>query len=106
MACVFCEIIAGREPGSIRYEDDDVIVIDNHMRWAPVMMLAMPKKHVSQEELWKSHMAKVGPVAVKMGEEHCPNGFRLVSNFGRDAMQTQGHGHVHILGGFYLGPYA
>ena len=106
MSCVFCEIIARREPGNIRYEDDDVIVFDNRMRWTPVMMLAMLKQHVSQEELWEEHMDKVGPIAIKMGKEHCPNGYRLISNFGRDAMQSQSHGHIHILGGFYLGPYA
>ena len=104
-SCIFCAIILGHEPGTIRYEDDDVIVIDNRMRWTPVMMLAMSKKHLTQEELW-ADMAKVGAVALSIGEEHCPDGFRLVSNFGRDAMQSQGHGHIHILGGMYLGPYA
>lgn len=106
MACVFCDIIARKEPGNIRYEDDDVIVIDNRMRWAPVMLLVMPKNHVSQEELWEGYMEKVGRVAVKLGEELCPNGFRFISNFGHDAMQSQHHGHVHILGGLHLGPYA
>ena len=105
MECVFCEIVAGREPSTVRYEDDEIIVIDNRMRWAPVMMLVMPKKHMSQEELWRD-MDRVGKVAVDIGEEYCPNGFRLISNFGRDAMQSQDHGHVHILGGMYLGPYA
>ena len=46
MYCVFCEIVAKREPAKVRYEDDDVMVIDNILRWAPVMMLAMPKKHM------------------------------------------------------------
>ena len=105
MPCVFCEIIARREPGKIRYEDDEVIVIDNRIRWAPVMLLAMPKAHMTQQEFWKSNMAKVGAVAVQMGEKYCPNGFRLLSNFGQDAMQSQDHGHVHIVGGFFLGPY-
>jgi len=41
-----------------------------------------------------------------MGEKHCPGGFRLVSNFGRDAMQSQEHAHVHVLGGTFLGEYA
>jgi len=104
MSCAFCEIIARRAPGAIRYEDDEVIVIDNIMRWTPVMMLAMPKAHLTQEELWRA-MGRVGEVAVEVGRRFCPNGFRLLSNFGRDAMQSQEHGHVHILGGFYLGPY-
>lgn len=105
MACVFCEIIARRSPAAIRYEDDDVIVFDNIMRWTPVMMLVMPKKHMSQRELWLD-MSKVGEVAVRVGEQFCPEGFRLLSNFGHDAMQSQAHAHVHVLGGSYLGPYA
>ena len=35
----------------------------------------------------------------------CPGGFRLLTNFGYDAMQSQEHGHLHILGGTYLGHY-
>ena len=34
-----------------------------------------------------------------------PGGFRLTSNFGYDAMQSQEHGHLHILGGTFLGHY-
>ncbi|MSQ25756.1 MAG: HIT domain-containing protein [Dehalococcoidia bacterium] len=105
MPCVFCEIVAKREPASIRYEDDDVIVIDNILRWAPVMLLAIPKRHISQQELWEN-MGSVGAAAIRVGEELCPNGYRLISNLGRDAMQSQPHGHIHILGGFHLGPYA
>lgn len=105
MYCVFCEIIARRQPANIRYEDDDVIVIDNVLNWAPVMLLAMPKKHIPQQELWRD-MGKVGEAAVKMGEELCPNGYRLISNIGSDAMQSQSHAHVHILGGAFLGHYA
>ena len=104
--CVFCEIIAGREPGTVRYQDDDVIIFDNILRWAPVMMMAMPKQHIAQQDLWKSGMLqKVSTAAVTLAEELCPNGFRLLSNFGPDALQTQHHAHIHILGGFHLGPY-
>jgi diadenosine tetraphosphate (Ap4A) HIT family hydrolase len=35
----------------------------------------------------------------------CPGGFRLLTNFGYDAMQSQEHGHLHILGGTFLGHY-
>ena len=34
-------------------------------------------------------LATVSRVAVQMGEAHCPGGFRLVSNFGPHAMQSQ-----------------
>ncbi len=103
--CVFCEIVARREPAFILYETDDVIVIRNRLRWVPVMLLSMPKQHRTQVELW-GDMDEVGAAAVQMGQEHCPGGFRLLSNFGFDAMQSQEHAHVHVIGGAYLGEYA
>jgi histidine triad (HIT) family protein len=103
--CVFCDIIDGREPADILYRDDDVIVFRNVLRWVPVMLLAAPVRHLRQHELWRD-MAKVAAVAVEMGERHCPSGFRLLSNFGFDALQSQEHAHVHVIGGTYLGHYA
>ena len=71
------------------------------------MLLAMPKRHMTQAELWTDPVAaRVSRAAVEIGAQHCPNGFRLLTNFGRDAMQSQEHGHLHILGGVSLGPYA
>ncbi len=107
VGCKFCEIVSRRSPATIRYEDDEIIVIDNVLQWAPVMLLVMPKAHLSQKELWSNGtMARVGRAAVEMGEQFCPTGYRLLSNFGHDAMQSQEHGHLHVLGGMYLGPYA
>lgn len=103
--CVFCEIIAGREPAEVLYRDEDVIVFRNVLRWVPVMLLAVPVRHMRQHELWRD-MAKVAAVAVQMGERYCPSGFRLLSNFGFDALQSQEHAHVHVIGGTYLGHYA
>ncbi len=103
--CVFCNIVAGTEPGTILYQDDEIIVIRNILRWVPVMLLAMTKKHTTQDELWAGYMGKIAPIAAEIGRELCPNGFRLLSNFGYDAVQSQEHGHVHILGGTYLGHY-
>ncbi len=104
MYCTFCSIVAGEEPATIRYQDEDVIVIDNILGWAPVMLLVMPKRHMSQSDMWRT-LGRIGFVAVEMGSKYCPRGFRVLSNFGGDAMQSQDHGHVHVLGGTYLGPY-
>jgi len=104
--CIFCRIVAGQEPADILYEDEDVIVFRNVLRWVPVMLLALPKQHLTQSELWASMIGKVAPIAARMGEQHCPSGFRLLSNFGFDAMQSQEHGHIHVIGGTYLGHYA
>ena len=56
-------------------------------------------------EMWIEG-GRVGEIAVRMGQEHCPGGFRLLSNFGHDAMQSQEHAHVHVIGGMFLGEYA
>ena len=105
--CTFCRIIARTEPARIVYEDDDVIVFHNVLGWVPVMLLAVPKQHMAQVELWQSPtMAKVSRVAAEMGVQHCPRGFRILSNFGADAMQSQPHAHVHVIGGTFLGEYA
>ncbi len=96
--CTFCNIVAGTERAQVFYEDDDVLVFRNLLRWVEVMLLAVPKRHLSQEELW-ADLGGVGRAAAAMGRRYCPNGFRLVSNFGPDALQSQMHAHVHVLGG-------
>ncbi len=103
--CVFCNIVAGTEPANVIYEDDKVLVIQNILRWVPVMLLAMTKEHRTQQELWDD-IGDVGRIAAKIGAQLCPDGFRLLSNFGYNAMQSQEHGHLHIVGGTHLGPYA
>lgn len=104
--CVFCNIVAGREPANVIYEDANYIVIQNVLRWAPIMLLAMTKEHRTQKQLWSADIGEVGRIAAEIGEVFCPRGYRLLSNFGYDAMQSQEHGHLHIVGGTHLGPYA
>ena len=105
--CVFCDIIADRSPARVRYLDEDIIVIVNKLTWVPLMLLVMPKKHMMQSEMWSSDlMSKLGSVAVDMGWWLAPKGFRILSNFGRDGMQSQSHGHIHVIGGTHLGEYA
>ena len=107
MECTFCEIVAGKAPATVHYQDEDIIVISNKLQWVPVMLLAMPKAHMRQSELWQDPiMEKMGQVLVEMGNRLAPGGFRVLSNFGRDALQTQEHGHIHLLGGTHLGLYA
>ncbi len=104
--CVFCDIIAGNRPREIRYENDDFVVFRNALAWAPVMWLVAPRRHMSQCEFWQSpSFLGAARLAVEIGDEDAPNGFRIVSNFGDDAAQSQPHGHLHVLGGADLGLY-
>ncbi len=104
--CVFCDIVARKAPARIEYEDNDVLVFHNQLDWADVMLLAIPKQHLYQGELWTSDvMANVARAAVDAGARMCPNGFRLLSNFGPHAMQSQPHAHVHVVDARYLRAY-
>jgi len=104
--CVFCNIINGTEVATVLYEDNEIIAFNNLLDWVPVMILVIPKKHFTQTELWTNAIAsKVTQLAVNLGGKYCPNGFRLLCNFGKDAMQSQSHGHLHVLGGTHMGPY-
>ena len=105
--CVFCQIVAGKSPARFRYSDQAIIVIVNKLTWVPLMLLVMPKEHLTQIEMWSSGLlTRLGSVAVDMGAMYAPNGFRILSNFGYEGMQSQSHGHLHVIGGIHLGPYA
>ena len=83
------------------------MVFRNLLRWVPVMLLAVPKRHMTQSQLWTDPIiAKVAAGAAQIGAQQWPNGFRLLANFGPDALQTLEHGHMHIVGGMHLGSYA
>lgn len=103
--CVFCEIIAGREPAEVWHRDERLIVFVNHLRWLRVQLLIVPIEHKTQEEFWRDDMECASALAVELGKQHAPGGFRVLSNFGEDGMQSQPHGHLHLLGGRPLGMY-
>ena len=105
--CTFCDIVAGWLPSRMPYQDDEFVVFHNQLDWAPVMLLVVPREHMTQSELWDSGqvMARIAALARRMGKERSPNGYRILSNFGPDALQTQQHGHLHVIGGAYLGHY-
>ena len=106
-SCTFCSIVAGELPARVFHEEEDFIVFQNRLTWVPVMLLVVPKVHMNQQELWtdRDRIARIGELAVRVGETFCPGGFRILSNFGRQALQSQPHAHVHVVGGTELGPY-
>lgn len=101
--CIFCMIKDGNIPSSKVYEDDKIFVFNDVDPQAPVHMLMIPKKHIASldhtseedEALLGYMMNKIKDVAKIAGLE---NGYRVVVNCGKDAMQTVFHIHIHILG--------
>ncbi|MEN9406342.1 MAG: hypothetical protein RLZ12_626 [Bacillota bacterium] len=104
MGCVFCEIVAKKVPAKVVYEDDDLLVFPDIAPAAPVHLLLIPKKHiVSIGEAREEDVLLLGKILIVAGKvaklSKLTQGFRLVSNIGRDGGQTVFHLHVHLLGG-------
>ena len=101
--CIFCMIGRGDLVASKVYEDDQVVAFDDIAPQAPVHVLIVPKKHYASMsdkvplQLMASLFAVVPEVAKAKGIEE--TGYREIVNNGREANQTVGHLHVHVLGG-------
>lgn len=107
--CLFCKIIKGDIPSSKVYEDEFVYGFKDINPEAPIHILIVPKKHISsiadlkdedKEYVWRIHKA-INEIAKEQGFSE--NGFRVISNCGKDAGQTVMHLHYHLLAGTKFG---
>lgn len=111
--CLLCGISAGKPRLEKLYEDDLVYAIDMPVdsKWhlAPVHFMVIPHRHVkSALEMTDDDAAVAGrllSVAAKLAREKgvAQSGFRLATNAGPDANQTEFHFHLHCIGGRQLG---
>ena len=104
MDCLFCKIIAGDIPSTKVYEDELVYAFRDINPQAPTHILVIPKAHIdsvngvtAENSAVVAHIFEVIPKIA--AEEGLTNGYRVVSNCGKDAGQTVFHLHFHILGG-------
>lgn len=103
--CLFCRIAAGEVPATKVHEDDLVLAIRDVSPQAPVHVLLMPREHVvSARDLGESDGAMLGrlfDVAARIAADEgvADDGYRLVTNVGREAGQSVSHLHFHLLGG-------
>lgn len=102
--CVFCRIRDGELPSTKVYEDDRVLAFKDINPQAPVHILVIPKKHIpSLAEVGEEDRELLGHlqwVIRRVAEEAgLQDGFRVVVNTGRRALQTVYHLHYHVLGG-------
>ena len=100
--CLFCRIIAGEIPSNKVYENDAVYAFRDINPQAPVHVLIVPKKHFRNILECDADPAAalcdaIRVVAKQEGVDE--NGFRIISNCGRDGAQSVEHLHIHLLGG-------
>ena len=109
MACLFCDIAAGRRPSRTVRSDERVVAFHDIRPQAPTHVLVVPRKHVTTLlDLEPGDDALVGEMVrtardvardLGLGER----GFRLAFNCGDDAGYSVDHIHLHLLGGRPLG---
>ena len=107
--CLFCRIAKGEIPSQKVYEDEKVFAFRDINPQAPVHIVIIPKKHLSDlasvsgaEESILGHI-QVSAAKIASQFPELKNGFRLVNNCGADAGQTVFHIHYHLLGGRSFG---
>jgi len=105
MDCIFCQIVAGKIPSEILYQDEEVIAFRDINPQAPIHLVIIPKRHIpsltrlSEEDLpLMGHMVDIAnQLATREGIAE--TGYRLVINCGREGGQLVPHLHLHLIGG-------
>ena len=105
MDCIFCQIVAGKVPSDILYQDEEVISFRDINPQAPTHLLIIPKEHIpSLAQLSEAELALIGRMVnvanmLAKREGISGNGYRLVINCGEWGGQLVPHFHMHLLGG-------
>ena len=102
--CLFCQIVEGKIPSTKVKETDTVLAFEDINPAAPTHVLVIPKQHiVSAHDLKAEHgtvLADIFETAASIATERgIAEGYRVVTNVGRDAGQSVFHIHFHVLGG-------
>ena len=107
--CLFCRIVSGEIPADTVLQDDEIIAFRDINPQAPVHVLVIPRRHIaSAADLGDDDAGLLGRIfgtiaRVARDEGIVDNGFRVVTNVGRDGGQSVDHLHFHLLGGRRLG---
>ncbi len=103
--CIFCQIVAGKAPGEIVYQDEQVTAFRDQRSAAPVHLLIVPNRHItSLNRIREEDEALLGHlfiVARRLAEQNhiSQDGYRFIVNTGPNAGQTVFHLHAHLMGG-------
>ena len=110
--CLFCRIADGEIPSTIVWEDEDLVAFKDINPVAPTHILIIPRKHLA----WLNDMTeedipvigKISYVAILLAKQLgiADDGWRLVSNCGKNSGQEVPHLHYHLIGGKFLGPFS
>ena len=105
MDCLFCNIIDGKHPANVVFENDKVIAFKDINPKAPVHILVIHKDHISciedlnenNSSIMSDLFLGVKEVADILGINK--KGYRVIINNGVAGGQIIWHLHIHVLGG-------
>jgi histidine triad (HIT) family protein len=104
--CLFCKIVAGEIPAKIVKRSDNALAFRDIDAKAPVHVLVIPTRHIAAvrdatgaegERLLGSLFRFAADLASELGLDG--DGYRIVTNTGKNAGQSVDHLHIHVLGG-------
>jgi diadenosine tetraphosphate (Ap4A) HIT family hydrolase len=102
MPCIFCDIVAGKSPASVIYNDSDVLALLDINPVQRGHSLVIPKKHyvdiwdIDSEVLHKVVLV-TRRVAQRMKEVWGTEGVNTFSANGKPAGQDIYHFHMHVI---------
>lgn len=99
---IFKRIIDREIPAKIVYEDDRCLAFEDINPAAPTHLIVIPKKEIaSVDDIQPDDETLIGHLFVAMkaiaAKLDLTNGYRVVTNCGRDAGQEVMHIHFHML---------
>lgn len=102
MDCLFCKIAQKQIPVNLLYEDENVIAFYDIAPQAPVHFLVIPRTHLtSVDDITKENsvlVAHIFEVIAKLANDlNLEQGYRVVTNCGKDGGQSVPHLHFHVL---------
>jgi histidine triad (HIT) family protein len=104
--CLFCKVVAGEIPAKMVKRTDEALAFRDIDPKAPVHVLVIPTSHVpavrnakgpDAERLLGRLLAFAAEVASEQGLDG--DGYRIVTNTGKNAGQSVDHLHLHVMGG-------
>jgi histidine triad (HIT) family protein len=104
--CLFCKVVSGEIPAKIVKRSNDALAFRDIDPKAPVHVLVIPTRHVpavrdakgpDDERLLGRLLAFAAEVASEQSLDG--EGYRIVTNTGKNAGQSVDHLHLHVLGG-------
>jgi histidine triad (HIT) family protein len=105
MDCVFCQIVDGKIPSKILYQDEELLAFRDINPAAPTHVLIIPKKHIqSLADLPDEETPLIGrmtKIANQLAREEsvAESGYRVTISSGKEGGQVVSHLHMHLLGG-------